>query len=128
MRLAIPDLISNSYFPAVAAVEEGKVKAVTVNSSTGDVQGQYNAADGRTFTVLDPRTMEIVTSGKTRDVIFGKKIANKIAEKFANRVKSECGDCGDGAPADFGASPISRQGAKAQRKQSRKLSIASRRT
>src|SRR5947209_2036616 len=40
-----------------------------------------------TFTVLDPRTMEIVTSGKTRDVIFGKKIANKIAEKFANRIK-----------------------------------------
>jgi len=31
------------------AVEEGKVKSVTVNSSTGDVQGQYNAADGRTF-------------------------------------------------------------------------------
>jgi cell division protease FtsH len=31
------------------AVEEGKVKSVTVNGSTGDVQGQYNAADGRTF-------------------------------------------------------------------------------
>jgi cell division protease FtsH len=31
------------------AVEEGKVKSVTVNSSTGDVQGQYNAADGRSF-------------------------------------------------------------------------------
>jgi cell division protease FtsH len=31
------------------AVEEGKVKSVTVNGSTGDVQGQYNAADGRSF-------------------------------------------------------------------------------
>ena len=40
-----------------------------------------------TFTVIDPRTMELVTSGKTRSVIFGKKIANKIAEKFANRIK-----------------------------------------
>ncbi|MDT7689572.1 MAG: hypothetical protein QOE46_2331 [Acidobacteriota bacterium] len=40
-----------------------------------------------TFTVIDPRTMEVVTSGKTRSVIFGKKIANKVAEKFANRVK-----------------------------------------
>jgi hypothetical protein len=40
-----------------------------------------------TFTVLDPRTMEVVTSGKTRSVLFGKKIANKVAEKFANRVK-----------------------------------------
>lgn len=40
-----------------------------------------------TFTVLDPRTMEVVASGKTRSVIFGKKISNKIAEKFANRVK-----------------------------------------
>jgi hypothetical protein len=40
-----------------------------------------------TFSVLDPRTMEVVTSGKTRSVIFGKKISNKIAEKFANRVK-----------------------------------------
>ncbi|MBC7932605.1 MAG: hypothetical protein H7Z38_18755 [Rubrivivax sp.] len=40
-----------------------------------------------TFTVLDPRTMEVVTSGKTRSVTFGKKISNKIAEKFANRIK-----------------------------------------
>jgi hypothetical protein len=40
-----------------------------------------------TFTVFDPRTMTLVTSGKTRSVLFGKKISNKIAEKFANRVK-----------------------------------------
>lgn len=40
-----------------------------------------------TFIVLDPRTMEVVTSGKMRSVIFGKKISNKVAEKFANRVK-----------------------------------------
>lgn len=40
-----------------------------------------------TFTVLDPRTMAVVTSGKTRSVTFGKKISNKIAEKFANRIK-----------------------------------------
>jgi hypothetical protein len=40
-----------------------------------------------TFSVLDPRTSEVVTSGKTRSVLFGKKIPNKIAEKFANRVK-----------------------------------------
>ena len=40
-----------------------------------------------TFTVLDPRTMEIITSGKTRSVLFGKHIPTKIAEKFANRVK-----------------------------------------
>ncbi|HST51784.1 MAG TPA: hypothetical protein VLJ61_07210 [Pyrinomonadaceae bacterium] len=36
-----------------------------------------------TFIVIDPRTMKVVTSGKARDVLFGKK----IAEKFANRVK-----------------------------------------
>jgi hypothetical protein len=40
-----------------------------------------------TFSVLDPRTSGVVTSGKTRSVLFGKKISNKIAEKFANRVK-----------------------------------------
>ena len=40
-----------------------------------------------TFSVIDPRTMEVVASGKTRSVLFGKKISNKIAEKFANRVK-----------------------------------------
>ncbi len=40
-----------------------------------------------TFTVVDPRTMEVVASGKTRSVLFGKKIPNKVAEKFANRVK-----------------------------------------
>jgi hypothetical protein len=41
-----------------------------------------------TFTVLDPRTMLVVTSGKTRSVIFGKKIADKVAEKFANRMRA----------------------------------------
>lgn len=41
-----------------------------------------------TFSVIDPRTSEVVTSGKTRSVLFGKKIPNKIAEKFANRVKA----------------------------------------
>ena len=40
-----------------------------------------------TFSVIDPTTMQIVASGKTRSVLFGKKISNKIAEKFANRVK-----------------------------------------
>lgn len=40
-----------------------------------------------TFSVLDPHTSSVVTSGKTRSVLFGKKISNKIAEKFANRVK-----------------------------------------
>ena len=40
-----------------------------------------------TFSVIDPRTLEVVASGKTRSVLFGKKIPNKIAEKFANRVK-----------------------------------------
>ena len=41
-----------------------------------------------TFSVLEPRTMLVVTSGKTRSVLFGKKIPNKIAEKFVNRVKT----------------------------------------
>ena len=40
-----------------------------------------------TFTVLDPKTMTVVTSGKTRSVLFGKKIPNKIAEKFTNRLR-----------------------------------------
>jgi hypothetical protein len=40
-----------------------------------------------TFSVINPATMEVVASGKTRSVLFGKKIPNKIAEKFANRVK-----------------------------------------
>ncbi|MCA1635518.1 MAG: hypothetical protein LC802_17955 [Acidobacteria bacterium] len=40
------------------------------------------------FSVLDPRTMLVVTSGKTRSVLFGKKIPNKIAEKFMNRLKT----------------------------------------
>jgi hypothetical protein len=40
-----------------------------------------------TFTVVDPRTDEVVASGKMRSVLFGKKIPNKVAEQFANRVK-----------------------------------------
>jgi hypothetical protein len=41
-----------------------------------------------TFTVVEPRTMAVVTSGKTRSVLFGKKIPNKIAEKFTNRLRA----------------------------------------
>lgn len=41
-----------------------------------------------TFTVVDPRTSAVVTSGKTRSVLFGKKIPNKIAEKFTNRLRT----------------------------------------
>ncbi len=41
-----------------------------------------------TFSVLEPRTLLVVTSGKTRSVLFGKKIPNKIAEKFVNRLKT----------------------------------------
>ena len=41
-----------------------------------------------TFTVIEPRTQLVVTSGKTRSVLFGKKIPNKIAEKFTNRFRA----------------------------------------
>jgi hypothetical protein len=40
-----------------------------------------------TFTVVDPRTNEVIAAGKMRSVIFGKKIPNKVAEQFANRVR-----------------------------------------
>ncbi|HZI19540.1 MAG TPA: hypothetical protein VEY09_13195 [Pyrinomonadaceae bacterium] len=32
--------------------------------------------------------MLVVTSGKTRSVLLGKNIPNKIAEKFANRMRA----------------------------------------
>lgn len=40
-----------------------------------------------TFSLVDPRTNEVLASGKMRSVLFGKKISNKVAEQFANRVK-----------------------------------------
>jgi hypothetical protein len=40
-----------------------------------------------TFSIVDPRTNEVLASGKMRSVLFGKKISNKVAEQFANRVK-----------------------------------------
>jgi len=40
-----------------------------------------------TFSVVDPRTNELLASGKMRSVLFGKKIPNKVAEQFANRVR-----------------------------------------
>lgn len=40
-----------------------------------------------TFSVVDPRTNEVLASGKMRSVLFGKNISNKVAEQFANRVK-----------------------------------------
>ena len=39
------------------------------------------------FTVVDPRSMTVVASGKARSIIFGDTIAHKVAEKFVNRVK-----------------------------------------
>ena len=40
-----------------------------------------------TFSVVDPRTNEVLASGKMRSVFLGKKISNKVAEQFANRIK-----------------------------------------
>jgi hypothetical protein len=63
---------------------------ITRNDSDADLIIQINRKSLTrrfTFTVIDPRTMEVVTSGKTRSVFLGKKISNKVAEKFANRVK-----------------------------------------
>ena len=40
-----------------------------------------------TFSIIDPRTDEVLASGKMRSVLFGKKLSNKVAEQFANRVK-----------------------------------------
>ncbi|HVF57521.1 MAG TPA: hypothetical protein VM934_15305 [Pyrinomonadaceae bacterium] len=65
--------------------------ALTRNDAEADLVIEINrkALTRRfTFTVLDPRTMLVVTSGKTRSVLFGKKIPNKIAEKFMNRLKT----------------------------------------
>ena len=63
---------------------------VTRNGSDADlvIQISRKAFTRRfTFTVVDPRTMEVVASGKMRSVLFGKKIPNKLAEQFTNRVK-----------------------------------------
>lgn len=40
-----------------------------------------------TFTVIDPRSMLVLTSGKMRSIILGKTIHSKVAEKFINRLK-----------------------------------------
>jgi hypothetical protein len=90
---------SNSAFVSESEVEDSLRKrkefqawgmVITRNDSEADlfIEITRKSFSRRfTFTVLDPRTMEVVTSGKTRSVLFGKKIPNKIAEKFANRVK-----------------------------------------
>ena len=38
------------------------------------------------FSVIDPRTLVLVTSGKARSIIFGDTIAHKVAEKFVHRM------------------------------------------
>jgi len=38
------------------------------------------------FTVIDPRTLVVVTGGKARSIIFGDTIAHKVAEKFVRRL------------------------------------------
>jgi hypothetical protein len=40
------------------------------------------------FTVIEPRALVVVTSGKARSVIFGDTIAHKVAEKFVARFKA----------------------------------------
>lgn len=90
---------SNSEFVSEREVEDAlrkrkEIKAwgmiITRNESEADliIEISRKAFTRRfTFTVVEPRTWTLVTSGKTRSVLFGKKIPNKIAEKFANRVK-----------------------------------------
>ena len=65
--------------------------AVTRNPAEADLVIEITRKALRrrfTFTVVDPRTMTVVTSGQTRSVIFGKKIPTKIAEKFTNRLRA----------------------------------------
>lgn len=40
------------------------------------------------FTVIEPRSLTVVTSGKARSIIFGDTIAHKVAEKFVSRFKA----------------------------------------
>lgn len=65
--------------------------AVTRNPAEADLVIEITRKALRrrfTFTVVDPRTMTVVTSGQTRSVLFGKKIPTKIAEKFTNRLRA----------------------------------------
>lgn len=65
--------------------------AVTRNPTDADLIIEITRKSLRrrfTFTVVDPRTMAVVTSGQTRSVLFGKKIPTKIAEKFTNRLRA----------------------------------------
>ena len=90
---------SDSVFVSASEVEASLLKRkefrawgmnVTRNETEADlvIEITRRALTRRfTFTVLEPRTMSIVTGGKTRSVLFGKKIPNKIAEKFANRLR-----------------------------------------
>ncbi|HEX6625947.1 MAG TPA: hypothetical protein VF064_19680 [Pyrinomonadaceae bacterium] len=91
---------SNTVFVKAAEVEDSLRKrkefrawgmTVTRNLADADlvIEIERKSLTRRfTFTVLDPHTLAVLTSGKTRSVLFGKKIHNKVAEKFANRVKT----------------------------------------
>jgi hypothetical protein len=90
---------SDSIFVSEEEVEDSLLKrkefrawgmVVTRNDSEADLFIEITRKSFTrrfTFTVIDPHTMEVVASGKMRSVIFGKKISNKVAEQFANRVK-----------------------------------------
>ena len=91
---------SNTVFVEASEVEDSLRKrkefrawgmTVTRNEGEADliIEVERKALTRRfTFSVIDPRTMLVVTSGKTRSVLFGKKIPNKIADKFTNRLKA----------------------------------------
>ena len=44
MRMAVPDLVSNSYFPAVAAVELGDIKKALHQDNLVTIPNQYKLA------------------------------------------------------------------------------------
>ncbi|MFL6285640.1 MAG: hypothetical protein ACJ74Q_21090 [Pyrinomonadaceae bacterium] len=90
---------SNSAFVNAHEVEDSLLKrkefkawgmVVTRNFSEADLVIEITRKSFTrrfTFTVVDPRTNEVIASGKMRSVLFGKKIPNKVAEQFANRVR-----------------------------------------
>ena len=61
------------------AVQEGKVDKITVNSSTGDVQGNYKAADGRTFHTNIPTNYP-----KIYDLFTEKGVVVKVEKDSGN--------------------------------------------
>ena len=86
MKVVIPDLVSNSYFPAIAAVEMGFFKEEGLDVEINDFGG-----GAKSLQALIGGSVDVVTGAYEHTIRMQAKGQDVRAGRWAGQDKTECG-------------------------------------